>query len=172
MSFFRVIRVYVIDYDEDDPKKCTGKKMVRMKLALLTDRPKGLVLDPYSELPVSINDREIVMKAGVTVVDASWNKLNEKKFPKSKFSRRLPFLIAGNPINYGIGYKLSSVEAVFAALYIMDFVEDAMKYLGTYKWMETFYTLNMELLEEYKGKTVQEILQAERKILNKYIGAP
>ena len=172
MNFFRVVRVYVIDHDEDDPSKCTGKKMVRMGLAFLTDRPKGIILDPYAEIPVSIDDRGIADKLGITVVDASWNRLDKGKFPRSKLSRRLPLLLAGNPTNYGIGYRLSSVEAVFAALYIMDLVDEAMKYVGTYKWMTTFYTLNEELLEDYRGKKAEEIMRIEKEVLARYMEGP
>ncbi|MGC9104829.1 MAG: DUF367 family protein [Thermoprotei archaeon] len=167
-----MVHVYVIDYDEDDPSKCTGKRMVRLGLAEFARRPKGITLDPFSRVTLGIEDRETAEKYGITVIDASWNRFDPAKVPRSSFSRRLPILVAGNPINYAIAYKLSSVEAVFATLYILEWVEEAMAFLKVNKWMKTFYDLNRELLETYRGKSRQEIEAIEEEILQKYREGP
>ncbi len=167
-----MIRVYVLDYDEDDPSKCTGKKMVRMGLAEMTNRSMGIVLNPFSKITLSVEDRPIAEKYGITVIDASWSFFEPSKIPKAKTSRRLPLLVAGNPINYAIAYKLSSVEAVFASLYILGFVDQAMKLLGVNKWMRTFYELNKELLEAYREKTREDVEKIESEVLEKYREGP
>jgi pre-rRNA-processing protein TSR3 len=46
-------------------------------------------------------------------------------------------------------HKLSSVEALAAALIIMGFRESAVRLLGLFKWGESFLTLNHEPLESY-----------------------
>ena len=76
--------------------------------------------------------------------------------------RRLPTLLASNPVNYAKLHKLSSVEALAAALYIMGFKNYAGRILASFKWGETFLTLNREPLEDYsKVETAAEISRAE-----------
>lgn len=166
------MKLFVIDYDQDDPKKCTGKKLVRLGFAKLTRIERGIVLDPFSAITISIRDKELAIKEGITAIDASWNAINEKSFKKRNTHRRLPLLFAGNPIHYAIAYKLSTLEAFAAALYILDEVEEAIKLLNTIKWGHTFLELNKELLEAYRGKEEEEILIIEREILSKILGEP
>lgn len=159
--------LYVLDLDQDDPEKCTGKKMVRFGLAVYTTRPKGIILNPFSKRIISIEDKDIVDRLGITVIDSSWKKSDEEFFRKyiNKYARRLPFLLAGNPTNYARPYMLSSLEAMAAAMYILGYIELAKKLLSLYKWGNTFYKLNAELLEEYKCKSSAEIEKIEREII-------
>ncbi len=161
------MKIFVIELYEDDPSKSTGRKMVRFKFAKYTDKPRGIVLNPLSKEVVSIDDISIVNKYGLTVIDSSWNKSDIEFYRKylSKFSRRLPLLFAGNPVNYAKPYKLSSLEAVSASLYILNFVDIALKFLSLYKWGKTFYDLNKELLESYRGKHENEIREIEESFL-------
>ncbi len=161
------INIYVIEFDEDDPKKCTGKRMIKFGYARKSYRPFGIVLNPLSQIPVSAEDRETVKRWGITVIDSSWNKSDEEFFMKfnNKFSRRLPFLLAGNPINYAKPFKLSSIEAVAAALYIVEEVELAYEIMNKVKWGHTFLELNRDLLELYKGKGKEEILNIEAEVM-------
>lgn len=167
------MKVYIIDYHKDDPKKCTGKKLVKLKFAELCRTGKGLILDPYSIRVISILDKDIAKKVGITIVDTSWNSTSEIEFQNIRGEhRRLPILFAGNPTNYGIAYRLSSIEALIAAYYILDEVLDAERISKIIKWGHTFLELNKELLESYRGKTEDEILKIEKEMLEKILREP
>jgi pre-rRNA-processing protein TSR3 len=101
-------------------------------------------------------------------VDCSWENA-ENSFDyldKRNHSRALPFLVAANPINYGKPFKLTTLEAFAAALYIFDDIEMSKKILNLYKWGKNFFILNKEPLEDYrKAKNSKEIIE----IINQYI---
>jgi pre-rRNA-processing protein TSR3 len=60
-------------------------------------------------------------------------------------------LLAGNPTNYAKATKLSTVEALAAALFIAGFRDEAQKILSIFIWGHTFFELNAELLEAYSA---------------------
>jgi pre-rRNA-processing protein TSR3 len=160
-------RIFVLDFGQDDPKKCTSKKMCRMNLAesirYFSQIPKSaIILNPFAEV-FSKRDRPI-LRNGIVAIDCSWKKA-EKIFRKTfrGVNRRLPILLASNPVNYSKPQKLSSVEAVSATLYIADFVDHAKRIISIYKWGDTFLTLNHNLLEDYRNaETSEEVLQIEK----------
>jgi len=83
-------------------------------------------------------------------LDCSWVHAKEVFDLSSNWiSRCLPYLVAANPVNYGKPTKLSTVEALAAALYIADFREQATELLSKFKWGPQFVTLNKQLLEGY-----------------------
>jgi len=167
------MRVYIIDYHKDDPKKCTGKKLVKLNFAEFSRIGRGIILDPFSKRLISITDKDIILKDGITLVDTSWNSISENEFKKIRGEhRRLPILFAGNPTNYGIAYKLSDIEALIATFYIIDEVEEALKISKIVKWGHTFIELNMELLEAYRNKTEEEIANIEKEIIEKILREP
>ncbi|MCH7560454.1 MAG: DUF367 domain-containing protein, partial [Thaumarchaeota archaeon] len=63
--------------------------------------------------------------------------------------RKLPPLLAGNPVNYSKLNKLTTVEALSASLFIMGFKAQSLDLLNKFKWGHTFYELNQNLLDEY-----------------------
>jgi pre-rRNA-processing protein TSR3 len=100
---------------------------------------------------------------GLVAVDCSWERAQDVFGTRLLGTgRRLPALLASNPINYAKLHKLSSVEALAAALYILGFKGDAGRMLGSFKWGETFLTLNHEPLECYSQvETAEGMSRAE-----------
>gem|GEM_PF-471475 len=143
--------LYALHLREDDPKKCTvlilkkhGMIKVFSKISMIPRR--SIILNPESRVVLSPGDRAIALKHGITVIDTSWKSPDNKIFHilKNPFQRRLPRLLAANPINYGTPEKLSSAEALAAALFIIGFPEYAMEILSKFKWGMSFIELNKD----------------------------
>lgn len=150
------VKVIILRLKQDDPKKATGAKLLRLGLAEKYRFNRGfslLVLNPYARALISPMDREATK--GVVAVDASWRRIDEVKWPRGR-QRRLPFLVAANPINYGMPEKLSTVEAIAAALYILGFKEQAFEMLRPFKWGYGFLSLNRDRLESYSMFSSEE----------------
>ena len=146
------MKVQVLMFYQDDPKKCTAAKMVKFGLAQSIKKigAKGMVLDPFSEKTLLPKDKSIINT--VIGIDCSWNLADQafsKKFDGIK--RKLPPLLAGNPINYSKLNKLTTVEAISASLFILGFKDQSMELLNKFKWGHTFYELNQNLLDEYSN---------------------
>ena len=144
------MKLQVLMFYQDDPKKCTAAKMIKFGLAQNIKRigNKGLVLDPFADKTLLPIDRSSVNS--VVGIDCSWN-LADRAFSK-KFNgikRKLPPLLAGNPVNYAKLNKLTTVEALSASLFIMGFSNQGLELLDKFKWGHTFYDLNQNLLNEY-----------------------
>jgi pre-rRNA-processing protein TSR3 len=158
--------VFALEMGQDDPTKCTARKMINMDLAKGVSRKfhasdKIIVLNPYATRTLSPPDSEA---KAVLAVDCSWNQAKEVFFRKlGGKHRRLPLLLAANPTNYSRASMLSSLEAVAATMYILGETKEAEEYLGIYKWGPTFLTLNQDPLEDYrKARTEGAVLRAER----------
>jgi pre-rRNA-processing protein TSR3 len=138
-----------------DPKRCTGLKLKRHGLARLVNKtrflPKrAIVLNPFSEIAFSPADRKRVEDFGLAALDCSWEHAEKVLLKRVKgTSRCLPILIAGNPVNFGKATKLTTAEALAAALYIAGFKQEAKKLLSIFTWGHTFIELNHATLENY-----------------------
>ena len=165
------IRLYVLHLNQDDPKKCTAKKMARFNLVKLYKRkidiPRGsIILSPFSKRILSPLDRRTAERVGLTVVDCSWKNAREVFFHLNGNFRRLPYLVAVNSTNFGHPYQLSSVEAFAAALYIIGYHNQAEKILNIFKWGPNFITINREPLELYSNaKDPEEVLNYEKEFM-------
>jgi pre-rRNA-processing protein TSR3 len=155
---------------QDDPLKCTSAKLVKFRLARRLNNPNHfpphvIVLNPKSESILTSDDRKVAVRYGLLAIDCSWSRA-EEVFSRRKFKgqhRKLPSLLAANPINYGKISKLSSAEAIAAALYLFGDMALAEKVLSLFKWGKTFLDLNHEPLEEYKkAKSPSEILEIQK----------
>jgi pre-rRNA-processing protein TSR3 len=160
------IRMYVYHANEDDPRKCSARKLAKFGYVKLETHIRRMphdciLLNPFAERSLSREDLNIAKKNGITAVDCSW-KNAEKSFDfldKHNHPRALPFLVAVNPVNYGKPGKLTTLEAIVAALYILGYVEKAERLMGLYKWGPHFLTMNKEPLEDYKkAKNSKEII--------------
>ena len=76
-------------------------------------------------------------------------------------ARRLPALLAGNPTNYAVRGKLSTAEALAAALFITHFTTEAERILSLFKWGPTFLALNREPLEAYAEASLSNLPNVE-----------
>src|SRR2546429_5365694 len=116
------MNVFVIDYGQDDPAKCTAKKMAHMGLATEVTRKfhasnTTIVLNPFAGTVLSPLDAGC---KSILAIDCSWNLAQEVFFRKiGGKHRRLPALLAANPTNYSRLGLLSSVGAGAAAPFIL-----------------------------------------------------
>ncbi len=163
-----MVQVFVYDEAQCDPKKCTSRKMIRFKLA--TEVPSirripygAVVLTPFAEKAVSREDSKRVEAHGLLVLDLSWKNIESiPRLKRGVEERALPYLLAANPVNWGRPMRLSSVEAVAAALYIMGFKDQAKETLSKFSWGEQFLKLNQEPLDRYSSvETSAEVVQIQ-----------
>ncbi|MCK9631607.1 MAG: DUF367 family protein [Methanoregula sp.] len=146
-----MIPLYAFRDNSCDPCKCTVKKLERagfLKIfKILSQIPRNtLILDPTAEQALSPADRYV---KSLTVLDCSWEVLDTGAISSWRIRRALPFLMAANPVNFGKPCKLTSVEAVAAALYIMGEQERAGELLSKVNWGIRFLEVNREPLELY-----------------------
>lgn len=164
------IKLYMVDFNQCDPKKCSGRKLESFNLLKSINhknRFKGITLSASGTKYISKEDKDIIMKYGLCVIDCSWNKIKELQV-KTKFDheRILPFMVAVNPINFGAPYKLSCAEALAAGLFICDFWEQGMALMDKFKWGPGFLKLNQEIFSMYeKCMTLEDIKVAEKEYL-------
>ncbi|EMR74974.1 hypothetical protein MBGDF03_00160 [Thermoplasmatales archaeon SCGC AB-540-F20] len=169
----RKIQLIVYHANEDDPKKCSAKKLHKFGFVKLEKNirkiPKhAILLNPFAKKSLSKEDIKIAKKNGILAIDCSW-KNAENSFEyldRENISRALPFLVAANPVNYGKPFKLTTLEAFASALYILGEKEHAKDILNIYKWAPHFLELNKQPLEEYRrAKNSKEVIQ----IMSEYI---
>lgn len=168
------INLNIYHANQCDRRKCTGLRLLKFKnrlensglrLKIISSIRKiprsSIILNPLAPTFMSKIDRQTVQKSGITVLDCSWNKANEIFLQEYFNQRKLPFLVAANPVNYGIPYKLSTVEALASTLIITGF-EQGKQLLDLFKWGESFLTLNAEPLADYASCTDgEEVKTAE-----------
>jgi pre-rRNA-processing protein TSR3 len=139
---------------DDDPKKCTARKLAKFDLARLHhshgETPYGVVLNPHAEQALSPADRPADDDT-LVALDCSWESAGEARFSLAGDHRALPYLVAANPVNFGRPMELTTVEALAAALVIFGEDEQAEAILGKFTWGETFLELNAEPLRRYAG---------------------
>lgn len=141
--------LYCLHYNECDPKKCTALKLNKLNLIKIISRIQGklknsIVLTPFAEKEISSKDHDLALQYGIIVVDCSWKNILKYNL-KTVHSRRLPSLLAVNPVNYGKWEKLSSVEALAAALYIAGFQQNAEELLSKFNWGNEFIIENFKI---------------------------
>lgn len=142
--------VQIVMMGQDDPKKCTAAKLVKFKMAMQVRRipANSILLHPYADEILLPRDGN----RNICAIDCSW-RLAPQEFTRMVHSngRHLPPLLAGNPTNYAKIGKLSTVEAISAALYITGFIDRAISLLDKFRWGHTFLELNAGPLQEYSS---------------------
>ena len=121
-------------------------------------------MHPFTPKAFSPEDKARLQKYGLAALDCSWVHAKTVFDTTTKWIPRcLPYLVAANPVNYGKPTKLSTVEALAAALYIAGFNEQAKEILSKFKWGSQFITLNKQLLEDYaKAKDSTEVVEIQK----------
>lgn len=165
-------KIVVYHAKQCDPKKCTSLKLKRHRLIRIVHQMKflpkrAIKLNPYSKIAFSPADRERIENFGLAAFDCSWQHAEKVLLKHVRgTSRCLPILIAANPVNFGKLTKLSTVEALTAALYITGFRERAYELLSIFKWGHTFFEINRELFSDYlKAKNSSEIVKIQKLFL-------
>jgi pre-rRNA-processing protein TSR3 len=152
---------------QDDPFKCTAAKLARFHLAepVKFIHNNTVVLNPFSQTPVMKKD--VGTADWVCAIDCSWERayevLKSRRLVSQGIGRRLPAMLAANPTNYAKLGKLSSAEALAAALYIFGEKKLAVEIMNKFKWGHTFLELNSNPLEDYaNAETKEQLEQFER----------
>eukprot|EP01013_Petalomonas_cantuscygni_P003535 TRINITY_DN1372_c0_g3_i1.p1 TRINITY_DN1372_c0_g3~~TRINITY_DN1372_c0_g3_i1.p1 ORF type:complete len:370 (-),score=87.63 TRINITY_DN1372_c0_g3_i1:59-1114(-) len=149
------IRLSMWDFGHCDPRRCTGRKMVkagRVSLLKLTSpRFQGIVLSPFATQTVSPADAPIMAAHGLAVIDCSWNLLHQipPTFKRIRTARLLPFMVAANPCHYGKPMELSCVEAFAAGLAIAGLGDAAREILAPFAFGGAFLSVNADALRVY-----------------------
>ena len=173
-------RLVVYHVSQDDPKKNTARKLARFELAERVDKldrtPRGaILLDPFSEKALSMEDAKLAHERGLVALDCSW-KFAEQVFPLARermVPRALPLLWAANAVNYGKPLQLSTAEALAASCYIMGEPEQAKRLMSKFMWGETFLILNANPLADYAAaKTSREVVTAMEAYMDEEPDAP
>ena len=149
---------------QDDPKKCTAAKLIKFGLAkkITKSRSNTVLLHPYSEKTLLSHEKSLF--TSITGIDCSW-ALAEQVFEKNfvGISRKLPPLLAGNPVNYSKINKLTTVEAIAGAAFILGDERLSKTLLEKFNWGHTFLELNENLLQDYKKATSEhEVIEIIR----------
>ena len=146
---------------DDDPKKCSARKLARFDLAELhratRSTPPGIVLNPFADQALSPADSpgagDGARHSRLVALDCSWETAEREAFDLEGVHRSLPFLVAANPVNYGTAFQLNTVEAFAGALCILGERAHAREILSKFTWGHTFLELNEEPLERYADCT-------------------
>ena len=154
---------------DDDPDKCTARKLARFDLVTLhrSDRatPYGVVLNPHAERALSPADAGTER---VVALDCSWESAGEARFSLPGDHRALPYLVAANPVNFGRPMRLTTVEALAAAFAIFGDREAAETLLSKFTWGHTFLELNDEPLRRYADcADSTEVVAVQREYLER-----
>ena len=153
------MKVQVLMFYQDDPKKCTSRKMHRYGLIKLhTDirrSPRtGFLLDPLAGVLLGPDDKSRIVK-GTSIVglDCSWKQIDESVnylSRKTKLEgRTLPVVLAANPVSWGKPGRLSNAEAFAVSLILLNRWEQAKQVLKPFKFCDEFFRLNNEPLQAY-----------------------
>lgn len=140
---------------DDDPEKCSARKLARFDLADLhratRSTPPGIVLNPFADRALSPADSvgTGARRARLVALDCSWETAEREAFDLEGIHRSLPFLVAANPVNYGTPFQLNTAEAFAGALTILGAREQAEALLSKFTWGHTFLELNEEPLRRY-----------------------
>jgi len=163
------MEVHIYHENDDDPSKCTGRRLSEEGEARLHDSyrtlPKGVALDPYAETALSPADSN---SDSLVVFDSSWESAEgvASESGHEGKHRALPFVVPANPVSYGKPFRLNTAEATVGALQILGEKEQAHRIASLFSYGDTFLELNCEPLERYsKCETSSEVVAVQKEYL-------
>ena len=155
--------MYVIHLDQDDPRKCTARKICSLGLAKLHDSAisaprRGFLLDPESDVIIGPEDRPLTKMGGSLVaLDCSWKKINDSLLELRGglgYNQKTTKASTANSVSWGKVGRLSSSKAL-TSLYALV-TEQAEILLEKFQFGEQFLQLNREPLLEYSHAETRE----------------
>lgn len=161
--------LHIIHLQQDDPKKCTARMLARRELAIVHQRIggpyRGILLDPLCGKVLGPEDKNIP-QSSVIALDCSWKSIEPsiKELDRNRrlHHRTLPLLLAASPVSWGKPGRLSTAEALGAALMLLGEEVQAKEVLGAITWGEEFLKLNREPLEAYcQATSSDELVQLQ-----------
>jgi len=156
------IKVHSLWLAQDDPKKNTAVISSRRRDIILHKKidtlpKKGIILEPLCGKVFGPEDHNLIIQQNGSLVglDCSWKQIessvNQVMRRTRLKPRMLPLFLAANPVNWGKPGKLTTIEAIAAATYLLGNKEQAKKLLSGFRWGERFLELNHEPLEAYSS---------------------
>jgi pre-rRNA-processing protein TSR3 len=169
----RFIPVFICNFLTCNPKLCTAVRVLKFKkaeeISVKHIKTNSIVLSPFSNTALSPEDREKAKKFGIIGVDCSWNDIEGgRKALERGCGRALPFLVATNPTNYGDPLKLSTLEAIASALYILGAKEQSKEILDLVSWGEEFMKINGEYLRSYsQASNSEDVVKKQKEFMSR-----
>ena len=149
------------DLEHCDPKRCSGKRLMRfglMRELSVGQKYAGVVISPNAKRTISPADKDLLEQFGAAVVECSWVRIKEVPWAKigGKCERLLPYLVAANSVNYGRPWRLNCAEALAACFFICGHEDWAHEVLAHFSYGEPFLEINAQLLKRYAACTSEE----------------
>ena len=134
-------RMHLLVYQakQCDSKKCTGMRLVRSNFSFPVRSIYKLAKIPFNSIILNPRADKFLLKSdlshfqNICVLDCSWKLAEDIFIFKRKGNRKLPFLIAANPTNYGKPL-LGSAEAVAAAFFILGLDNLGKEVMNQFRW--------------------------------------
>ena len=160
------MKINLLMFYQDDPKKCTAAKLIKFGLGkkITKSQPKTVLLHPFAQKTLFNHEKSSINS--ITGIDCSW-ALAEEVFQKNfvGVARKLPPLLAGNPVNYSKINKLTTVEAIASAAFLLGYETLSHQLMEKFNWGHTFFELNENLLNDYQNAKSEEDI---RTIIQEY----
>lgn len=172
------VPLHIIHLDQDDPKKCTARRLHKFGHAILHTNIKktpkrGLLLDPKAGILVGPDDRNAIERgASIVALDCSWKQIDSSLEYIQRNTRldgrTLPCVLAANPVSWGKPGRLSTAEALALSLVLIDRWEQAREIMKPFRFADSFFHLNEQPLDAYsKAKSNAELAEIQWEFFDK-----
>ena len=158
---------------QDDPRKNTAvlaskRGDIKLHKSVRTLPKRGIILEPLCGKVFGPEDHDLLTheRGALVGLDCSWAHIEssvESIMKKTRLKpRMLPLLLAANPVNWGKPGRLTTAEALAAALYLAGRTDEAKTVLGAFRWGDRFFELNQNPLDAYaEASTSSELVELQ-----------